>query len=253
MSAVILRVFFWGFLSVFVTVIEEKAWVFIRGDAEWLQWADVWVSQHIQLWHTHAHTRTLRSTEEDKNSNKHSVRLSKRERETARMRETAVKRYVQTGRLRYVVPCSELGWVGNVSGFFLSNWDKFFIHHSARCLSVPSICPVCVVGDRQAGKQAPNLLVCAPPFEGTEVKGLEARARCCAWKDENARMAFGRTVDSVLYLSDHKLFFWLQVCKDLHLNVNGWMHGDCAHFSVFLLLRGKQRVAVLSLSPVGTY
>lgn len=26
-------------------------------------------------------------------------------------------------------------------------------------------------------------------------------------KDENARMAFGRTVDSVLYFSDLKLFF----------------------------------------------
>lgn len=30
---------------------------------------------------TMTHTRTLRSTEEDKNSNKHGVRLSKRERE----------------------------------------------------------------------------------------------------------------------------------------------------------------------------
>lgn len=155
--------------------------------------------------HTHAHCAVQRKTRIATNTVSGCQR--ERERETARMRETAVKRYVQTGRLRYVVPCSELGWVRNVSGFFLSNWDKFFIHHSARCLSVPSICPVCVVGDGQAGKQAPNLLVCAPPFEGTEVKGLEARARWCAWKDENARMAFGRTVDSVLYFSDLKLFF----------------------------------------------
>lgn len=93
-------VFFWGFLSVFVTVIEEKAWVFIRGDAEWLQWVDVWVSQHIQLWHTHAHTRTLRSTEEDKNSNKHSVRLSKRERE----------RRPEWERQQWRDTCRQAGW-----------------------------------------------------------------------------------------------------------------------------------------------
>lgn len=45
---------------------------------------------------------TLCSSEEDKNSSRHPVGLSKKERQKQhRMRKTATKRYAQTGRLRY--------------------------------------------------------------------------------------------------------------------------------------------------------
>ena len=45
----------------------------------------------------------LCNSEEDRNSNRHTVRPSKKERQMQhRMRKTAMKRYVQTGWLRYV-------------------------------------------------------------------------------------------------------------------------------------------------------
>lgn len=75
------------------------------------------------------------------------------------------------------VPCSELGWVGSVSGCLLSLWDKFVIHHPTRCtfacLSFSQ--PVCVVRHGQAGEQAS--VKSALFFVLTKVKGFEAKER----------------------------------------------------------------------------
>lgn len=82
-----------------------------------------------------------------------------------------------------------------------------------------------MAGDGQAGKHAPNLLVCAPLFDGSEVKGLKARKMIKHRRPLEGKC--GEKGSSLLHLHDIKVFWQNLFGKDLHLNLrkkmDGWM------------------------------
>lgn len=133
---------------------------------------------------TMTHTRTLRSTEEDKNSNKHSVRLSKRERE--RRPEWERQQWRDTCRQAgWDMWCPAVNWAGLemcLVAFWATEISSLFIIPHAACLSRLSVLSVWLETDRQAS--AKFACLCAPVWrDWSKRSGSKSEVLCMkGWK-----------------------------------------------------------------------
>lgn len=190
-SAAKLGFFFWGFLCVYVTVFRVMAcviWGFIRGNGEWSGFTELiwlwWTSASLHIQSTDIHI--LCNRDEDKNSNRDTVRLSMKERQKEHgMRKTAMKRYVQTSRLRYAQRPA-VSWAGLatcLAAFWASEISSSLIIPHAVRLSLS----VCLVRDGRAGERASVKF--APSLKGQERDAWdrETGRERSAWKDEKAK------------------------------------------------------------------